>query len=531
MPDTISRSTLIVALRDPRCYPHAVDKLHVAETHISWIVLTGPFAYKIKKPVNLGFLDFSTLQARRFYCEEELRLNRRLAPDLYLEVVPLTGSPDRPFVGGTGTAIEYAVKMRQFREADLLDRVQARGELLPAHIDMLARTIAAFHACCDRAPAGEAFGSPENVLEPARQNFLQMAQLPSEPADRERLNRLRSWSEAQGDALRDVFASRQRDGFVRECHGDLHLGNAFLENGVPRLFDCIEFNPNFRWIDVMSEVAFLVMDLQHRDHPDLARRFLNDYLEYTGDYGGLAALPFYLVYRAMVRAKVVLIRSAQPGVGADERQLDLAEYRRFLRLAEGFSAGRRLWVAIAHGLSGSGKSFYAQRLLEHCDAIRVRSDVERKRLGGLAPEEASRSPLGAGMYTAEATRRTYERLSGLAATALDAGWPVIADATFLERSQRDLLRGVASDRGVPFRILDFQAPEALLRERVAQRGRLGGDASEATPGVLEHQLATAAPLAQDERDATVAIDARDPPPPAQILRLLALSPEHQAGRP
>ena len=529
MPNAMSGTTLIAALQDPRCYPHAVENLHVAETHISWIVLTGPFAYKIKKPVNLGFLDFSTLQARRFYCEEEIRLNRRLAPDLYLEVVPLTGSPDRPIVAGTGTAIEYAVKMRQFRESDLLDRVQARGELIPAHIDMLARTIAAFHESCDRAPAGGAFGSPESVLEPARQNFLQMAQLPSEPADRDLLDRLRIWSEAQGDALREVFAVRQRDGFVRECHGDLHLGNAFLENGVPRLFDCIEFNPNLRWIDVMNEVAFLVMDLQHRDHPDLARRFLNDYLEYTGDYGGLAALPFYLVYRAMVRAKVVLIRSAQPGVGAEERQLDLAEYRRFLRLAERFSAGRRLWVAIAHGLSGSGKSFYAQRLLEHCDAIRIRSDVERKRLSGLAPEAASRSSLGAGLYTAEATRRTYERLSALAATVLDAGWPVIADATFLERSQRDLLRGVASDRGVRFRILDFQAPEALLRERVAQRSGLGGDASEATLSVLEHQLGTAAPLAGDERADTVVMDARELPSPSRVLLLLAPSRENSAA--
>ncbi len=523
MANTTSRTALIAALHDPRCYPHAVENLHVAETHISWIVLTGPFAYKVKKPVDLGFLDFRTLEARRFYCEEELRLNRRLAPDLYLEVVAITGGTDRPCVGGTGTAIEYAVKMRQFREADLLDRVQARGELLPAHIDMLARTIATFHETCDRAPAGGPYGSPESVLEPARQNFVQMAQLPSEPADLERLGRLRSWSEAQGDALRGIFAARQRDGFVRECHGDLHLGNVFLENGVPRLFDCIEFNPNLRWIDVMNEVAFLVMDLHHRDHPDLARRFLNDYLEYTGDYSGLAALPYYLVYRAMVRAKVVLIRSAQPRVSAEERRLDLVEYRRFLRLADGFSAGRPLWVAIAHGLSGSGKSFFAQRLLEACDAIRVRSDVERKRLGGLAPGQASLSPLAAGLYTADATRRTYERLSALAAAVLDAGWPVIADATFLERPQRDLLRRVASDRGVPFRILDFQAPEALLRERVARRSRQGGDASEATLSVLERQLATAAPLGEDERADVVVIDARDLPPPARILRQLAPS--------
>lgn len=513
-------TALIESLRDPRCYPHPVDRLHVVETHISWIVLTGAYAYKIKKPVNLGFLDFRTLEARRFYCEEELRLNRRLAADLYLEVVAITGSSECPKIGGREPVLEYAVKMRQFREDGLLDRVQARGELLPGHIDALAQQIAVFHQSCERSPAESAFGSPENILEPARQNFEQVLERLADPADRVRVERLREWNESAARVLRAAFEDRQRNGFVRECHGDLHLGNAFLENQAIRIFDCIEFNANLRWIDVMNEIGFLVMDLRHRNHPDLARRFLNAYLEQTGDYAGLATLPFYLVYRAMVRAKVALIRSAQPEVSGEERHLDRSEFRRFIGLAEGYSARQPLWIALTHGVSGSGKSFFAQQLLERCNAIRMRSDVERKRGHGLGREAASGSQVGAGLYAEAATRQTYERLAALTSIVLDAGWPVIADATFAERWQRDLLTGLALRRGVPWLILDFRVPETTLRKRVAERAAGGGDPSEATLAVLERQIRSDQPLGDDERASALEIDARGEPGPDAALHLL-----------
>ena len=516
----MDHATLVEALRDPRCYPHPVDRLHVVETHISWIVLTGPYAYKIKKPVNLGFLDFGTLEARRFYCEEELRLNRRLAADLYLEVVAISGSPERPRIGAGDRVLEYAVKMRQFREDGLLDRVQARGELLPAHIDALAQQIASFHQACERTLAGAALGSPESILQLARQNFEQVSALLADAADRARLERLRDWSESKGRALSDAFGTRQRDGSVRECHGDLHLGNVFLENETILIFDCIEFNANLRWIDVMNEIAFMVMDLWHRDHPDLARRFLNAYLELTGDYAGLATLPFYMVYRAMVRAKVTLIRSVQPDLSVEQKQFDQSEYRRFIRLAERFSTRQRLWIALTHGVSGSGKSHFAQQLLERCDAIRIRSDVERKRIHGLAREAASGSPVGAGLYAEAATRLTYERLSKLAATLLDAGWPVIADAAFVERGQRDLLRAQARRLGVPWLILDLRAPETTLRKRVAERTGRGGDPSEATLAVLEHQIRDKRPLEDDERAHTLEIDTGCGPVADRVVRVL-----------
>ena len=491
-------AALIDALHDPRCYPHAVRLIHTVETHISWVVLTGPYAYKIKKPVNLGFLDFGTLQARRFYCEEELRLNRRLAGDLYVEVVPITGTTEHPRIGGNDQIIDYAVKMRQFGQDCLLDRVQARGRLLPGHIDELARVLTTFHEACERTPSEARFGSPESVLVPMRQNFEQLQALISSPADRESLERLRLWSDSTACALWRAFAERRRKGYVRECHGDLHLGNVFLENGTVRIFDCIEFDANLRWIDVMSEVAFMVMDLWHREHPELACRFLNGYLELNGDYSGLTVLPFYLVYRAMVRAKIALIRSAQPGVAVEESHADRIEYLRFISLAEEFSKRRPQWLALMHGYSGSGKSSVSELLLERCNAIRIRSDAERKRDCALGKARSSHSPVGGGRYTPAATRRTYERLGRLAALVLEAGWPVIVDGAFLARWQRDLLLDIARRLKVSWLILHCQAPESLLRRRITERASLKADPSEATHAVLAFQMRTAEPLQADE---------------------------------
>ena len=511
---------LIEALRDPRCYPHPVEHVHVVETHISWIVLTGDYAYKLKKPLNLGFLDFSTLEARRSCCEEELRLNRRLAPDLYLEVVTVNGSPECPAIGGPGPVLEYAVKIRQFREDGLLDRVQERGALLPAHVDALARLIAEFHHACESAPAGSAFGSPESVVLPARQNFEQISALLSDPADQARLAALAQWTERSGRALEARFRARQRDGFVRECHGDLHLGNAFIEGTAIRIFDCIEFNANLRWIDVMSDVAFMVMDLWHRNHPDLARRFLNGYLEQTGDYEGVAVLSYYLVYRALVRAKVARIRSAQPDVPDAERAMDRSDYQRLVGLAESFSAPRPLWVVLTHGVTGSGKSHFSQRLVEGIDSIRIRSDLERKRLAGLPRQAATGSPVGGGLYSDAANRSTYQHVASLTGAMLDAGWSVIADAAFLERWQRDLVAEPARLRHIPVIVLDFRASEATLRRRVTSRAGAGTDPSEATLAVLEHQLRCRQPLGRDERLEVSTVDGEAVPDPGAIIAIL-----------
>jgi aminoglycoside phosphotransferase family enzyme/predicted kinase len=483
----------VTALDDQRRLVTALG-LPSIETHISYVLLGGALAYKIKKAVNLEFLDFSTLDARRFFCGEELRLNRRLAPSLYLDVVPVTGTPDAPVLGGDGEPIEYAVKMRQFDQEGLLTRVLERGELTPERIDEIAAAIAAFHADAARAAPDAPYGQPAGVLDPARQNFVQMLESVRDKDDRAHLERLRAWTETEAARLAAEFARRNRDGFVRECHGDLHLGNIALVDDRVTLFDCIEFNPSMRWIDVMSDVAFLVMDLRDHGRAALASRVLNGYLESTGDYHGLTVLRFYVIYRALVRAKIACLRAAQSA--GDARAVD--EYRTYLALATAETSPGHRGLFITHGVTGSGKTTRARAIVESAGAIRIRSDVERKRLLGLTTGATTGSPVGGGAYTRELDRRTYEHLAALARDIVKAGYAVVVDAAFLQRWQRDLLRDVATDVQVPFAIADCTAPEAVLRERVRQRQLIGRDASEATIEVLEHQLASAEPLAADE---------------------------------
>jgi aminoglycoside phosphotransferase family enzyme/predicted kinase len=494
-----------------------VRELRLVETHISWVILTGDFAYKLKKPVNLGFLDFSTLERRRFFCEEELRLNRRLAPQLYLEAVPVTGSAEAPRLGGAGPAMEYAVKMRQFDQEARLDRVLARGSLTSAQVDALARRVAAFHAGLPPAAADTAFGSADNIAFYVRQNFQQIRPRLAAGPDLDTLGRLEDWTEREQAARRETFAARKRDGFVRECHGDLHLGNIALIAGEPVVFDCIEFNPELRWIDLASEVAFAVMDLEDRGRPDLGSRFLDTYLEAGGDYPGLAVLRYYLVYRALVRAKVAAIRLGQPELAGADRAAALAQCREYLALALRFTAPPRPWLAITRGLSGSGKTTLTAAAVEALGAIRIRSDVERKRLFGLAPGARTGAAPGEGIYSRAAGERTYGRLAQIAEAALAAGYNVIADATFLEQRRRELFRALAARLGVPFAILDFQAPGAVLEQRVAAREAASRDASEAGVAVLRRQQQALQALGSEEQALSITIDTCQADAPTRVI--------------
>jgi hypothetical protein len=486
-------------LTQAECYDHPVGEVRLIETHISWVLLAGDYAYKIKKPVDLGFLDFSTLALRFHACDEEVRLNRRLAPDYYLGVVPITGSLDAPHLGGAGEPFEYAVQMRRFSPEDTLDHLAQRGELDAAKIDRLAARVARFHQNeCAIASADTLWGEPETIARPVAENFqLLTERLP----DSARLKQLQDWSEAEHRRLAPLMSERKRAGFVRECHGDLHLGNLAWVDGELVIFDCIEFSPALRWIDEISEVAFCYMDLLHRGQDELAMCFLNAWLEATGDYEGIALLRYYAVYRAMVRAKVAALRAGQAGGEAE-----CAEVGACLRLAERLMqcGPPRLWIT--HGLSGSGKTTQTQSLLQQKGMIRLRSDVERKRLAGL--DALARGGASEGLYTPQTGERTYRHLAYLAESLLDAGWPAVVDAACLQRWQRDLFRDLARRRGAEFRILDMQAGPDVLRERIAKRAARNADASDADLHVLQHQLDTAEALAADEMGNVAVIDSR-----------------------
>jgi aminoglycoside phosphotransferase family enzyme/predicted kinase len=500
---------LIRRLQDPTLYDHPVERFEVLETHISWVLLTGRYAYKLKKPVNFGFVDFSTLEKRRFFCHEEVRLNRRLAPGWYLDVVPVSGSIERPRWGGPEPAVEYAVKMRQFPGEARLDLVLARGELTPERLDALIDVVADFHGRAAVAGSDTPFGTPDRVAERIQENLATLREHVLDPGERPRIRELARDSEAGHVVLAKTFADRKRGGFVRECHGDLHLGNVAWADDKPLVFDCIEFNEDLRWIDVMSEIAFLVMDLSDRGAAALARRALNAYVEATGDYAGLRVFAYYHAYRALVRAKVACLAWAQtPDHEAHARLVD--QYRGYLDLASRSSPEGPPFLAVTCGVSGSGKTTVAQALLEEVGAIRIRSDVERKRLFGLPPGARTGAGQDEGLYAPDAGVRTYAKLAELARTALDAGFPVIVDAAFLTAVQRRTLRAVAERRRVPFVIIDVRASEAELRARVAKRAREGRDASDADLAVLARQLVTREPLADDERTCVVMVDTDRP---------------------
>jgi uncharacterized protein len=497
----LDHAALIESLRRASCYGHAVDRVEVLETHISWVLLAGDFAYKIKKPVRLGFLDFSSLQARRFFCEEEVRLNRRTAPDLYLGVVAIGGEPLA--FGPCEAAVEYAVQMKRFPQDVLLDRMAHECRLEPRHIDALAHTIACFHAAAPRDEACDSAESVDRALGPAFDNLRDIAALEPSCAVHAALDRLHDWTVHESDALASRFALRRFDGFVRECHGDLHLGNVAVIDGVPVPYDCIEFDACLRWIDVMSDVAFAVMDLEHHGLPRLAARFLNAYLEETGDYAGLRVLRFHLVHRALVRAKIACIRAHQSATGTNERAAAHAEFAARLRLAERLAQPAAPVVVLMHGLAGSGKTTASQVLLEALGAVRLRSDVERKRLHKLPAHARSASRAGAGLYGREESRRTYLHLATLAREVLAAGYPVVIDAASLGRADRDRFRDVARAAGAPFELAACTAPEEVLRGRIEGRA---DDASEADAEVLDLQRGTCEPLGDDERDHCVILD-------------------------
>lgn len=478
--------------------------VELIETHISWVLITPPWAYKIKKPLNLGFLDFSTLTRRAHFCQEEVRLNQRLAPETYLAAVPITGSPAAPRIGGEGAVLEWAVQMRAFAPHSTLDHCT---RLDASHVDAIADQLARFHAQAAPAPPASPWGSPAQVLEPVADNFRQLRALAPPPAVLARLQPLQDWSQAEGARLTPHFQARKAQGRVREGHGDLHLGNIAWVADAPLIFDCIEFNPALRFIDVINDLAFLVMDLHHRGHPALAWRTLNRYLEHTGDYPGLAALTYYLAYRALVRAKVGAIAARQHDAGW-HACLD------YLALAEAVTRPPRPALVLMHGVSGSGKSVRAQQLLEGLGAVRLRADVERKRLFGL-PALASSAAIAGGIYTPQASARTRSTLLEQTEALLRAGLTVIVDATFIAPEWRDPFSALAVRLGVARCWVAPQADAAVLRSRVALRAAAGNDASEAGLAVLDAQLAHQTPLTPAEAAHSVC-----PAPDWSAVRLL-----------
>lgn len=475
------------------------------QTHISTIILSGDLAYKLKKPVDFGFLDYSTLAKRHKNCLEEVRINKGFAPKLYLGVVPITGSIENPQINGNGRVLDYAVKMRRFEQDDQLDHVVEQDGLEIESMDKLAEVIARFHNTALRVHAASDYGNPERVLSPMQENFEQLQTNGADHAVEEKLETVKAWMYRQFDKLRPLLKRRKADGFVRECHGDMHLHNMAWHEGELILFDAIEFNPYLNHIDVISDLAFLLMDLEYRGLLRHSRRLLNRYLELTGDYEGAGLLDFYKTYRAMVRAKVAALRVAQE-IEPDERRKVMDEMIGYSDLALSYTEKKSLFLAVMHGFSGSGKSTCALMMVEQYGALRIRSDVERMRMFEKADISKTSAGLQKGIYTPDATEITYRRLAELAGMIVQNGHCVVVDATFLKQWQRQLFLKLSYDMDVPFFLFDLQCDTQMMRERVEKRTDEGIDISEANTDVLEMQIKHADALTDEEKKVVFSID-------------------------
>jgi len=511
---------LVQALMDPQHWPEGGPDRRRIDTHISSVILAGEHAFKIKKPIDLGFLDFLSLESRQHWCKEELRLNRRTAPQIYQSVRAITGSIEHPQLDGAGEVIDWAVQMRRFDPDALL---ATQPQLLTREIVLqLAEAIADFHAAA-AIVSDPQLGRPAAVFAPMQENFRQLRGLGE---GSEQLDRLEHWTTQTLERHRSLLEQRRDEGHVRECHGDLHLGNIALIDGAPVIFDAIEFNPGLRWIDTINDLAFLSMDLRERGHAHHVHLLLDRYLQISGDYPGLALLRFYEVYRALVRAKVAAIRLAQPQLDAQEKSAAREELHAYLQLAEDLARERKGAVVITHGLSGSGKSYITRNLPAELPAIRLRSDVERKRLLDIPAQQSAVEQDG---YSADITERTYQRLTQLAEVVAGNGHVAVVDATFLKARHRRQIRAMAANLDVPCVILDCRAPDATLEQRIAQRHLQSDNVSDADVQVLRAQQQSQEPLSEEERAQAIVVSPQQPLDVRHLQQMLAVDSAYSAG--
>lgn len=478
-------------------YPHPVTDIRLVETHISWVLLTGQFAYKLKRPVHYPFIDLRSAERRDFYCSEEARLNMRFAPQLYLGVCRIVADNGGLRIADQGVGLESAVRMRQFDGTEELDRLVESRLVEPAELESFGREIAAIHTQLPRVADSSPWGAIDSIRAQLRSNFAQCRELSAMHGTGPAVDALGELLEARLRALEPQIASRRQQGHVRECHGDLHSRNVVRYQGRLIAFDCLEFEPAFRWIDVAEEVAFLWMDLAMRDRTDLALAFLSGYLAESGDFGLCRMLRLYGPHRALVRAKVAALE-ARGAQGNETRSAALEEHRAYVDHARRLLVPTPAMIVLMAGLSGSGKTWLARQLAPVLGAVHLRSDVERKRLAGISENADSHSDPGRGLYSSESNRQIYEHLATCAQDVLAGSLPVIVDATFVLRDERAHFRRLALERGVDLIVVHCQAPRAVLEARITQRRTGASDASEADLAVLEWQCAHVEAIGDDE---------------------------------
>jgi uncharacterized protein len=472
---------LIQQMMQSGFYPHSVvEPIQLIQTHVSYVLLTGEFVYKVKKPVNFGFLDFSTLEKRQHFCQEELRLNQRGAAELYLEVLPISQTDEQFQFGGNGEVVEYAVKMQQFPQDALLSNLFEQGKLTEEILLELAKVLAEFHLQAPTNDYVRSFGEIPQIRASIDENYEQTEKYIGGPQTQPQFDETRQYTDRFFAEQQALFANRIAQDWIRECHGDVHLRNICLWQDRLWLFDCIEFNEPFRFVDVMFDVAYIIMDLDVRQRSDLSNLFLNAYVEQTGDWEGLSVLPLYASRQSYVRAKVTSFMLDNPSLSDAERQQATESAAQYYTLAWKYTRASQGQLILMSGLSGSGKTTVARQLAKQIGAIHIRSDAVRKHLAGVPLAEKGEADL----YTPEMSQKTYDRLLHLGIMLASQGYSVILDAKYDRQATRQAAITQAKEQSVPLQILYCEAPFDVLKTRLQQRQ---DDISDATIEVLANQ--------------------------------------------
>lgn len=514
---------LVKNLQNVDHYDHPVTHFEVIETHISYVILTGNYVYKFKKPLDLEFLDFSTLEKQLFFCQEEIRLNKKMASETYIGVVKITGSIDQPELNGEGHAIAYAVKMREFPQAVIFDQLRKDNQLTPTMITQTAEILAEFHQVTARGLSDNPYGTYQQIHEPVIQNFDQIKSFLETDSDHAQLRTLSEWADHEHLRLQHIFTERKTNGFIRECHGDVHLGNIALIHEQPVIFDCIEFNDSFRWTDTMADVGFLAMDLEDKQLTSNANLFVNRYVQQTGDFAGLHVLAYYKAYRAVVRAKIALFVRMQAN-DPESQAIHWQSYKSCAHLAEQYCTPARPQLVITHGLTASGKTTVAEKLVANAGFIHISSDFERKRLLGLAANSQNKSDVYGGIYAPDVTEKVYEHLLNTAQVILQTGHSVIVDATFIKQHHRKQFSRLAAAENVSFNIVHTYADEKQLIAWLNARQQESNQVSEAREDIYHALKANVESLTDEESAQTLSINmTQDKDLEQKLLKLLKKS--------
>jgi aminoglycoside phosphotransferase family enzyme/predicted kinase len=490
----IPMERIIEELSNPAAYPHDPVTVQVIQTHISAVFIADDLVYKVKKPVDFGFLDFTTLEKRKFYCHQELELNRRLSPGIYLDVVPITEDQGRLAIGegqASSEAVDYAVKMKRLDERLLLSELLPGGKVDTGMVETIAGKIAAFHQECGTSPEITRIGGSEAVEFNTEENFQQVQPYIGTTIDENTFELIVQYTRAFREANLDLLRQREEDGWVRDGHGDLHSQHICMTESI-EIFDCIEFNQRFRYADVLCDAAFLGMDLDRLGYGDFSRHYRESYLSQMGQAGLEGLYNFYACYRAVVRGKVEGFRSSDPNVSPEDSKSAADSARGFFDLAANYA--RKLQpptLFVTMGLMGSGKSSLARALEQKFDLAVMSSDIVRKELSGLKPTESRKVPFGKDIYAPESTTRTYNELHSRAQKLLASGSSVIIDASYIDMDMRKEAISTSNAADASFIFLWIDATEEILRERLRLRAA-GESISDGREEILEDQLRAAA---------------------------------------